>query len=510
MLVKVVSVANLGLESIGIDVEINISNRGLPVVDIVGLPNKSVDESKQRVRTAIINSGFEFPQQRIMINLAPADVPKEGSCYDLPIAAGLLGFAAGFDVPASSVFFGELSLDGCLRHTRGVLLAALFAKKNGIKNIFVPKASANEAAVVKGIKVYPVENLAQLTAHLQGAALIAPWVCRDSDISGEPEPEFDFAEVLGQERAKRAIEIAAAGGHNFMMVGSPGAGKTMLARALPGILPPLSESESLEVTKLYSAAGKLLPGSSLVKTRPFRAPHHTTSRIGLTGGGSDPQPGEISLAHRGVLFLDEFNEFSHSSIEALRQPLEDGYLTISRSRKQVSYPCRFILAASANPCPCGYLYDPKRACICGAREIDKYRKRVSGPIADRIDLHIEVKVVDVQDLACGEALIGTAEKSRAVREKILQARLIQARRFADEAIYTNAEMKNKQVNKYCRLDAAAKNVLTQGARKFQLSARSYFKLLKVSRTIADLDESRDIQVKHVAEALQYRPKIAGD
>ncbi|MFH1061912.1 MAG: YifB family Mg chelatase-like AAA ATPase [Candidatus Omnitrophota bacterium] len=503
MLVKVCSVSNAGLKTIGIEVEVNVASRGLPALEIVGLPNKAVAESKERVKTAIINSGLSFPQQRIIINLAPADVPKEGSCYDLPIAMGILSSQLEYGLPQKSLFFGELSLDGSLRHTKGALLLSLFAKENNFSNVFVPKASANEAAIVKGVNVYPVESLEQLIKHLTGETLIIAAEYRESP-QDESDVEFNMSEVLGQEQAKRALEISAAGGHNFMMVGSPGAGKTMLARALPGILPPLSEKESMEVTKIFSASGKIPPEGSLVRTRPFRAPHHTVSPVGLTGGGTKPQPGEISLAHRGVLFLDEFNEFPRSVLEALRQPMEDGRLTISRSQQRVEYPARFILAASANPCPCGYLDHPKQACHCTEREIEKYRKRVSGPLLDRIDLHIKVPVVDIEELARFEPLKKRQTTSDEIRARVIQARRVQQERFKQDGIHTNAEMKNKQIAKYCVLSKPVKQLLVQGGKKFNLSARSYYKMIKVARTIADLDKTSEINIAHMAEALQYR------
>ena len=504
MLTKISSVLYSGLETLPVDVEVNVASRGLPGFEIVGLPSKAIAESKERVKAAIVNSGMEFPAKKITVNLAPADVPKEGSFYDLPIALGILSAVADFPIPEKSLFFGELSFDGTLRHTKGAFLLALFAKEHGFKNIFLPKSSVNEAIIFPSINVYPTERLSQLLAHLFNRQKIIKAEFRKSAHINLGESEFDMIEVLGQEQAKRAMEIAAAGGHNAIMIGSPGSGKTMLARALPGILPHLSEQESLEVTKIYSASGNIPPGASMIKVRSFRFPHHSASLAGLVGGGTNPQPGEISLAHRGVLFLDEFNEFPRSVLESLRQPLEDGVVTISRAKTSVKYPARFILIASANPCPCGYLNHPKKECSCTPREIKRYAKKISGPILDRIDLHIRVSSVDVNELAQDKRAAKFLESSESIRERVCRARKIQQKRFREECIYSNAEMDNKDIKKYCLLPRDVEGILNQAANIFHFSARSYFKMIKIARTIADLQGAEGINVSHMAEALQYR------
>jgi magnesium chelatase family protein len=507
MLTKVLSVASYGLKAIDIEVEVNVAEKGFPGFGIVGLASKAVEEAKERVKTAIINSEIEFPTAKITINLAPADLPKDGSCYDLPIAIGIISASGEINLPEEkSYFYGELSLDGGLRHTKGVFLLAVLAKEQNIKNIFVPRLCANEATVIEGINVYPVDNLKNLIRHLRGEKLIEPLktINRD-DLFSSFEPEFDFNEILGQEQAKRALEIAAAGGHNIFMMGPPGSGKTMLSRAIPGILPDLTEKESLEVTKIFSITGNIPAGGSLVRRRPFRAPHHTTSQVGLIGGGSYPKPGEVSLSHRGVLFLDEFPEFGRNTLEALRQPLEDGYVTISRASGSVTFPAQFMMIAAANPCPCGFLGDLKKECKCNVHQIMNYQKKLSGPIMDRIDLHLNVPAVDVNKLMIDTKLAKNGESSETVKMRIKKAREIQSKRFEKlNNIHSNSDMKNIHLKEFSKLTDSANLLLKQAVNKFSLSARTYFRLIKVSRTIADLAACEVINENHIAEALQYR------
>ncbi|EKE06411.1 MAG: hypothetical protein ACD_19C00014G0025 [uncultured bacterium] len=513
MLTKILSASHFGLTPNLIEVEVNVFKKGFPGFSIIGLPNKSIEEAKERVKTALINSDIELPNLKIVVNLAPADIPKEGSLYDLPIAIGILASLGNVKLPEEkSFFYGELSLDGGLRHTKGVFLLGLAAKALNIKNLFVPFDSANEAAVLSGIDVYPVKSLLELVDHLNGVKKIEKlkYIARDAEVTNFEPVEFDFAEIIGQESAKRAMTIAAAGGHNIFLVGTPGAGKTMLARATAGILPPLSEEEALEVTKIYSVAGLIPAGEGLVRARPFRTAHHTTSQIGLIGGGTNPHPGEISLSHNGVLFLDEFPEFSRATLESLRQPLEDRKVSITRIAGSVNFPASFMLIAAANPCPCGYLGDPKKECKCSPRQILNYQSRLSGPLMDRIDLHINVPAVDINKLIDNKEE-RRINNSKQIREQVIKARNIQNKRFKGLSVYTNANMKNKHIKEFVDITPEALVLLKQAVNTYNLSARTYFRLIKVSQTIADLADS-EIQPKgykkilpnHVAEALQYR------
>ena len=503
MLVKVYAAALQGIDATIVTIEVN-SSRGIKFF-LVGLPDSAVKESHERIISALQVNGYRFPSRQIVVNMAPADIRKEGSAYDLPLAIGILASAGEVleEKLSKYLIMGELSLDGSLQPIKGALPIAISARAQGYEGFILPKQNAREAAVVNNLNVYGVENIKEVIEFFNGERKLEPTIVntREEFYQHQSNFPYDFADVKGQESVKRALEVAAAGGHNVIMIGAPGSGKSMMAKRLPSILPPLSLGESLETTKIHSVAGKLSKNDSLIATRPFRAPHHTISQVAMVGGGSNPQPGEISLAHNGLLFLDELPEFNRSVLEVLRQPLEDRHISISRAKYSLDYPASFMLVASMNPCPCGYYNHPTKACVCNPGQVHRYLNRISGPLLDRFDLQIEIVPVPFEKMAEQKQ----AENSATIRERVVKARKIQEERFANHpGIYCNAQMESKLLHQYANPDEKGLNLLRTAMTRLNLSARAYDRILKVARTIADLEASEAIQPNHIAEAISYR------